>query len=295
MYAATGDVRFKERADYLVKEMKEVQDKRGNGYLGALMDGQGTDGEKLFEQVAQGNIRSGGFDLNGMWSPWYTLHKTYAGLRDAYRYTGNKTALEVEIKFSAWAEGIVSKTDRRPGPADAQHRVRRHERDLRRPLRRHGRHAMAGPVVQVRASSRSSSRSSVIRTTSTASTATRRCPSSSARPTASPTPARPGDIMAAGFFWDRVVQHHTFATGGHGKDEYFGPADMLSDRVDGRTAETCNVYNMLKLTRRLFALRPDAHLRRLPGAGPVQPHPRLDRPQRRPDLLHGAGRPGRAA
>src|SRR5262245_12277551 len=37
MYAATGDERFKERADYLVKEMKEVQDKQGDGYLGALL------------------------------------------------------------------------------------------------------------------------------------------------------------------------------------------------------------------------------------------------------------------
>src|SRR6478736_10346397 len=45
MYAATGDVRFKERADYLVKEMKEVQDKRANGYLGAITDTKGTEGE----------------------------------------------------------------------------------------------------------------------------------------------------------------------------------------------------------------------------------------------------------
>jgi uncharacterized protein len=65
--------------------------------------------------------------------------------------------------------------------------------------------------------------------------------------------------MAASFFWDRVVQYHSFATGGHGKDEYFGPPGKLGDRIDGRTAESCNVYNMLKLTRRLFALRPDAH------------------------------------
>lgn len=68
----------------------------------------------------------------------------------------------------------------------------------------------------------------------------------------------PGDGFAASFFWDRVVQHHSYATGGHGKDEYLGEPDKLSDRVDGRTCETCNVYNMLKLTRRLFALRPDA-------------------------------------
>ena len=105
MYAATGDPRFKERADYLVKELKEVQDKRGNGYLGAITDPQGTDGAVIFERVSKGDIRSGGFDLNGMWSPWYTLHKTFAGLRDAYRFTGNQTALELEIKFAEWARG----------------------------------------------------------------------------------------------------------------------------------------------------------------------------------------------
>src|SRR5262249_50042409 len=65
------------------------------------------------------------------------------------------------------------------------------------------------------------------------------------------------DIIAAAFFWDRVAQHHSYATGGHGLAEYFGPPDQLSARVDGRTCETCNVYNMLKLTRRLFGLRPD--------------------------------------
>jgi uncharacterized protein len=48
---------------------------------------------------------------------------------------------------------------------------------------------------------------------------------------------------AAEFFWDAVVNDHTYATGGHGKDEYFGPPDQLADRVDGRTSETCNVLS----------------------------------------------------
>src|SRR5215467_3043946 len=96
MFAATGDPRFKERADYLVKEMKEVQDKNGDGYLGAV-DGL----RERFAEVAKGNIKSTFFDLNGLWSPWYTLHKTFAGLRDAYRFTGNRTALDVEIRFAA--------------------------------------------------------------------------------------------------------------------------------------------------------------------------------------------------
>jgi hypothetical protein len=106
MYASTGDVRFKERADYLVREMKEVQDKHGDGYLGAL-----ANGKEQFIEVSKGNIRSAGFDLNGLWAPWYVLHKTYAGLRDAYRLTGNRTALEIEVKFAGWAEGILAKLD----------------------------------------------------------------------------------------------------------------------------------------------------------------------------------------
>src|SRR5262245_48408170 len=91
MYAATGDERFKERVDYLVKEMKEVQDKNGDGYLGAV---EGL--REKFAEVAKGNIKSSFFDLNGLWSPWYTLHKTFAGLRDAYRLTGSRTALDLE-------------------------------------------------------------------------------------------------------------------------------------------------------------------------------------------------------
>src|SRR5438093_6959189 len=106
MWAATGDVRFKERADYIVRELKTVQDAHGDGYLSALAGGR-----KAFGDLARGEIRSAALDLNGEWSPWYTLHKTYAGLRDAYRYTGSQTALDVEIKFAAWAGKILSGVD----------------------------------------------------------------------------------------------------------------------------------------------------------------------------------------
>src|SRR5262247_2891148 len=103
MYAATGDSRFKDRADYIVKELKEVQDKNGDGYLGAL---EGL--REKFAEVTAGNIKSSFFDLNGLWSPWYTLHKTFAGLRDAYRHAGNRIALDVETKFAEWAESVVA-------------------------------------------------------------------------------------------------------------------------------------------------------------------------------------------
>src|SRR5436190_6193111 len=107
-WAATGDARFKERADYIVGELKLIQDAQGDGYVGALMDRDRTEGKSLFQQLSKGIIRSGGFDLNGMWSPWYVQHKIFAGLRDAYRQTGNRAAFDVEMKFAAWAETILA-------------------------------------------------------------------------------------------------------------------------------------------------------------------------------------------
>ena len=271
MYAATGDPRFKERADYIVKELQEIQEKHGDGYIGALMGnarsglrtggGQTNapllDGKILFQQLAEGTINSGGFDLNGMWSPWYVQHKLYAGLRDAYRFTGNKTALAVEIKFGEWADGILSKL------TDAQ--IQRmlatefggmneimielyadtgdkrwlkaadyfEHRAIVDPLARHE-DILAGKHGNTQVPKLFGS---LIRYVYT---------------------GESRDGFAASFFWDRVAAHHSFVTGGHGRNEYFGQPDKLTDMLDGRTAETCNVYNMLKLTRKLFALWPDA-------------------------------------
>src|SRR5436309_13213066 len=108
MYAATGDQRFKQRADDMATELQNIQNAQGDGYIGALLDGNGVNGKQRFEELSKGVIRSGGFDLNGLWSPWYVEHKIFAGLRDAYRLTGNHTALDVEIKFAGWVEKILS-------------------------------------------------------------------------------------------------------------------------------------------------------------------------------------------
>ena len=67
--------------------------------------------KEAFAEVSKGNIKAANFDLNGLWSPWYTLHKTFAGLRDAYRHTGNQTALDIEVKFAQWAETYLAPMD----------------------------------------------------------------------------------------------------------------------------------------------------------------------------------------
>ncbi len=252
MYLATADARYKERADYVVRELKAVQDKHSDGYLSALEGGR-----EAFAELSKGDIRSAAFDLNGLWSPWYTLHKTFAGLRDAHRHTGNRTALAVETKFAAWAEGVLAPLDDAQVAKmlntehggmnevlvdlyadtgdrrwlDLSYRFEHHE--LTDALKRHqdnlnGKHGNC----QIPKLIGSAARYAYV--------------------------GDAGDLIAASFFWDRVTQHHSYATGGHGLAEYFGPPDVLGARVDGRACESCNTYNMLKLTRRLFSFRPDA-------------------------------------
>src|SRR5207237_771865 len=54
-----------------------------------------------------GKINATGFALNGVWVPFYTLHKVFAGLRDTFRYAGNKKALDVERKLADWLDSIM--------------------------------------------------------------------------------------------------------------------------------------------------------------------------------------------
>lgn len=256
MYAATGDKRFKERADDMVTELQNIQNAQGDGYIGALKDGKGVDGKIRFEDLSKGIIRSGGFDLNGLWSPWYVEHKLFAGLRDAYRFTGNKDALAVEIKFADWVETILSPLD------DAQIQKmlatefggmnevladlysdtgdprwlklsnKFEHRAIIDPLA-NGKDILAGKHANTQVPKMLGSLERYIYT------------------------GDETDGKAAKFFWDQVAEHHSYATGGHGKNEYFGPPDKLNDMIDGRTAESCGTYNMIKMARALFSIDPE--------------------------------------
>ena len=55
MYLATGDARYKSRADYVVRELKTVQDQHGDGYLSALEGGrEATSGRRPSISMACG-------------------------------------------------------------------------------------------------------------------------------------------------------------------------------------------------------------------------------------------------
>ena len=183
-------------------------------------------------------------------------HKLFAGLRDAYRFTGNRTALDVEIKFAGWVESIVSKLDDEQtqkmlatefggmnevtadlyadtgDPRWLALSGKFEHRAIIDPLAA-GQDILGGKHGNTQVPKMIGSLSRYIYT------------------------GDETDHKAATFFWDEIALHHSFATGGHGKNEYLSQPDKLNSMIDGRTAETCDVYNMIKMSRTLFSVDPE--------------------------------------
>ena len=65
-------------------------------------------------------------------------------------------------------------------------------------------------------------------------------------------------LQYAEAFWDMVVTHHTYITGGNSEWEHFGMDDILDKERTNCNCETCNSYNMLKLSRELFKITGDS-------------------------------------
>ena len=58
------------------------------------------------------------------------------------------------------------------------------------------------------------------------------------------------------FFWNEVTRNRSYIIGGNSNNEHFGPVN--SEKLGVETLETCNTYNMLKLTEHLFRWSHDA-------------------------------------
>ena len=247
MYNTSGENEFLNRVNYIVNELETCQNADGQGYIGAVPNTK----KILTEQIAKGDIRSQAFALNGLWSPFYIQHKIMAGLRDAYRLCDNKKALVVEIRFADWLYTIVADLNEEQIQemlqteygginevlfdlyADTSNEKYLqlakvfYDNKILKPLSEGkdvlaGEHAntqipkLIGLACQYELTGNEKAKETAI------------------------------------FFWNRVVKHHSYVTGGNGNHEYFGPPDKLRNRLSNETTETCNVYNMLKLSRHLF-------------------------------------------
>jgi DUF1680 family protein len=65
---------------------------------------------------------------------------------------------------------------------------------------------------------------------------------------------------AAQYFWETVVDNRSITIGGNSVREHFHPADDFSSMLESEQGpETCNTYNMLRLTKMLYETSGDTH------------------------------------
>ncbi len=254
MYVSTGKAEFRTRVDYIVGELARCQQARKTGYVGAI-----PKEDSIFGNVAKGKIRTGGFDLNGGWSPWYTVHKVMAGLVDAYLYCDNKQALQVVTGMADWTYNTINHLPdslrlkmlncEYGGMNDVLaniYSITGNKKYLGLSYKFYDDFVMGKLAQKIDPLPGKHSNTNV--------------PKAIGSARQYELTGNERDKTIAAFFWESMVHHHSYVIGGNSNYEYCGQRDSLSDRLSDNTCETCNTYNMLKLTRHLFAWQPSSQL-----------------------------------
>ncbi|KAA9130512.1 glycosyl hydrolase [Marinihelvus fidelis] len=249
--AATGRDDMRQRLDYMLTELKRAQDANGDGYIGGV-----PESNRLWGEIRRGDINADLFSLNGGWVPWYNIHKTFAGLRDAYLYTDSPLAREMLIDWADWAAALVEELSdeqvqamlrsEHGGPNEVfadVYAITGDEKYLAL-ARRFSHRLILDPLLaeedQLTGLHANTQIPKVIGYQRVAEV------------------ANDDDWHdAATFFWDTVVNGRSIAIGGNSVREHFNPRDDFSSMIeDIEGPETCNTYNMLRLTRQLFGAEP---------------------------------------
>lgn len=245
LYASTGNDIYKLKSDSIITGLAEVQNtllKNGQkGYLSAYP-----------ENLINRNIAG-----QRIWAPWYTLHKIYAGLIDQYLYCNNEQALDIVTKTAKWAYDKLS-----PLTEEQRQLMIRNEfggvnesfynlysitgNPEHKKLAEFFYHnAVIDPLAEKEDSLQFKHANTFIPKII-----------GEARNYELHANERSRDI--AEFFWQTVIDHQTYCTGGNSHKEKFIQSDKISEYLTGYTQETCNTNNMLKLTRHLFCWNTDA-------------------------------------
>jgi len=241
-FASSGDEELKRNGDLMVAELAKCQAQHKNGYLSAFP-------QELFDRLRDG--------VN-VWAPFYTIHKVMAGHLDMYALAGNEQALEAVEKMARWVRSwsdplseqqmqrvllveyggmgeVLSNLYGVTGRAEYLDLAKRFDKKwFFDPLAAHrdelkGLHVNTH-VPQVIAAAR------LYELT--------------------------GDKRywnIADYFWNEVTSERSYCTGGTSNFELWrSDPGVLSTQLSPQTAEDCCVYNMMKLTRHLFAWSPRA-------------------------------------
>lgn len=242
MYAVTKDEELVHKIEYAVNELAHVQSFDEDGYVSGFP-------RTYFDKVFTGDFEVENFSLAGGWVPWYSIHKIFAGLIDVYSLTGNKKALEVVTKLSYWAKkGTDNLNDEQfqrmlicehGGMNEAMadlYTITNNEDYLKLAIR-FCHHAILDPlskgIDELEGKHANTQIPKVI----------------GAAKLYEITGNEDYKNMAV-FFWNEVTKNRSYIIGGNSIGEHFGPVNK--ETLGITTAETCNTYNMLKLTEHLF-------------------------------------------
>jgi len=260
MHAQVGDAECLRRVRYIVGELALCQAQAPDGFVAGFTRRRGDrieNGKLLFEEIKRGQIHSTGFDLNGGWSPLYNWHKLMAGLLDADRYCGEASAITVAEGLGGYIEGVFANLD------DAQtqkvlaceygglnesfaelYARTGHRRWLVLAKRLYDRKVLdpladgQDDLANLHANTQIPKLIGLARLYEIT--------------------GDPRDAKASQTFWTTVTRRYSYVIGGNGDREYFQAPNSISKHITEQTCESCNSYNMLKLTRRLYAQDPRA-------------------------------------
>ena len=242
MFASTGEAVYKQKADSLVTALAECQQALDDGgYLSAFP-------KQFINRAIKGE---------NVWAPWYTIHKVMAGLTDMYLYTGNKQALDMVEKMADWAY-------RKLEPLSAQQLATMEKTEFG------GMNEVAYNLYAITGNKNDKKLAELFYHHAVLAPLASKEDKLAGFHANTQIPKIIGAARGyelthndtlktiAEFFWQTVIDHHTFATGGNSDGEFFFTPDQISKHITATTTETCNTYNMLKLTRHLFTWTADA-------------------------------------
>jgi hypothetical protein len=256
-YAATGNLECKKRMEYMISELMACQDANaihhpewGVGYVGGMPK----------SRLIWSTLKTGDFvAYRAAWAPWYNVHKMYAGLRDAWIYCGNEDAKNIFLKFCDWGIEITSAL------TDAQMQSMLDSEHGGMPEIFADAYQMTGDAKYLTTARRFSHRMLLDAMAAGNDNldnkhANTQIPKVTGFQRIAELSYDTTYANAADFFWQTVTTHRSLAFGGNSRKEHFPSASSCDDFVnDAEGPESCNSYNMLKLTEDLFRTNPSAH------------------------------------
>ena len=253
--AATGNEECRKRMEYMISELQLVLDANNqrpeawcHNYIGGV-----PNSAKMWTAFSKGDFGP----YFGTWAPFYNIHKMYAGLRDAWLYCGNEQAKNLFLKFCDWAVDITRDLN-----DEQMERMLGNEHGGMNEVLADA-YAITGEQKYLDCARRFSHRMLLVPLENG-----KDCLDNMHANTQIPKvigyqriAELAHDVQyhnASEYFWEIVTRQRSLALGGNSRREHFPTKENCIDYInDIDGPESCNTYNMLKLTEDLNRVKPN--------------------------------------